>query len=165
MTNRAQATAAPGEIRIGDKTYQMSPLSDKDIGELDNWIRVRVVRLARQSLIGGETSAERRETMQAAFEYATSLTWLDKGAEEMATLEGAARLLWQVLKKNHPELEVQDLEVAIVDGTINIDESMDTFDLLHGTVDNTGKKKQPRVPKRGGKRKAKKSVGMKSTRS
>ena len=164
MTTRSQATAASGEITIDGKIYRMSPLSDKDIGELDNWIRIRVIRLARQALTGEETEIEKRGIMGAAFEYATSLTWLDKGVEEMGTLSGVARLLWQVLKRNHPELTTAGLETSIVEGEINIDESMDVFDLLHNI---TGKKK-PQIQKRTKKKKPKKRrgklVGRRSTR-
>ena len=171
MTNRSQATAATGEITIDDKIYQMAPLTDKDIGELDNWIRIRVIQLARDSLSGNESSHESKAIMHAAFEYASSLTWLDKGTEEMITLEGVARLLYQVLKANHPELTPAYLAECIVGDKINVNEALDVFDLLHN-VEQVKKKpraRQNRIleqkkQKAKKAKKRKKSVGRKSTK-
>lgn len=166
MINRAEATAASAEITIEGKLYQISPLTDIDIGELDNWVRVRVIRLARASLTGEETEAEKKSTMQSAFEYASPLTWLNKGIEEMATLDGVARLLWQVLKKHHPELTVKYIKACIVTDKIDVDDTMDVFDLLNGLTKEAAKKKSPqRAKSKRGKTKARRSVGRKSTGS
>ncbi len=144
MTNRAQATAASGDIIIDNETYQMSPLSDEDIGELDNWLRIRVIKLARASLTGEESDAERKSVMQSAFDYASSLTWLTKGIDEMLTLDGVARFLKQTLKKNHPELDVAWLRKCIVDNKIDLSDMTDIFDLLNDIPEEPDKKKEKR---------------------
>lgn len=141
MTSRAQATAAPGDVTIDGKICRMSPLSDKDIAELDNWVRIRVIRLAKESLTGKETKEEREELLEVAFKHASKLTWLGEGLEDTTSLEGVARLLWQTLKKHHPDLTVEYLAECIVEDKIDVDETMDVFDLLHSTIGGTSKKK------------------------
>jgi hypothetical protein len=167
MADRAQITAATAEIKIDGKMYQMSPLSDKDIAELDNWIRVRVVRLARASLTGEETKQEREEVLGVAFKYASSLTWLDKGAEEMTTLEGVARVLKQTLKKHHPEITAEYLGACIVDGKIDMDDATDIFDLLNALPEEAAKKKLIRGAgsRKKTKRRRGKLTGSRSTNS
>jgi len=82
----------------------MSPLTDRDLEELDNWLRVRIIRLARRST-EGLSEKEATATMNQAFAFASKLSWTsDEGASLMATRDGVAKVLFQGIHANHPEV-------------------------------------------------------------
>lgn len=114
MSDAPDMTAAPAEIVLGDKTFRMAPLTDADIAELDNWVRVRALRLARESLAEA-TPAERREIMTLAFETVPSFAFsAGVGAKMMATIDGVARMIWQGVQHCHPEVTVAEIQERIL---------------------------------------------------
>ena len=131
-------TAAPAELVLGDKTYRMSPLSDIDIAEIDNWLRVRHLRLVRESTAGA-SRAEARRVMMDAFDYAAKLSWTsDDGAALLSTRDGIAKLLWQGMHGNHSELTVEEVYKLLLDPR-TIRSAMDTWKLINGV----GKEEAP----------------------
>lgn len=111
----SKLTAASLPIVIGGKTYQASPLSDKDLAELDNWVRADFIRTARQSLTPGMTSAERDETLSIAMREAQGLcAFRGTGAKQLATLPGMIRLVWQSIKRNHPTTTEEELSALLL---------------------------------------------------
>jgi len=114
MTTRAEATAAPGEVTIGDKTYRMSPLTDRDIGELDNWIQAKSLRIARESIPKDASTDEYNRMITAAMVGIQSLTMSStRGAAVMASVDGLARALWQGIHPHHPDVTVDDVASAL----------------------------------------------------
>lgn len=90
---------------LGGVEYRMSPLTDRDISELDEWIQTEHIRLARASLGPECTQAERDETLGIAMRQARTLSWMSpEGAAIMGTVDGVARVIFQGLRENHPEL-------------------------------------------------------------
>ena len=58
ITDTARATAAPAEVTLGGRAYRLSPLTDGDVGELDNWVRASTIRGCLGVVIGfGESSS------------------------------------------------------------------------------------------------------------
>ena len=105
----ASLTAAPVEFSIGGKTYRMSPLTLADAGELDAWLRSRLVAIARQSLPPDATPQERRETLDVAMRAASEISWpKDVGSVVAETPEVIVRLFWQGMRRHHPQLTFQD---------------------------------------------------------
>lgn len=142
----ADVTAAPAEIVLGDKTFRMSPLTDADMSEIDNWLRVRALRLARES-VAGATAAERREVMQLALEFVPNISFTQhSGAEMMGTLDGVARLLWQGIQHNHPDVTLAEIQSRILKPE-TLQFAMDTWTLLNnqaaaeGEAARSGEKK------------------------
>jgi hypothetical protein len=123
-------TAAPGEVQLGENFYRMSPLTDRDLEELDNWLRVRIIRLARRST-EGLSEKEATATMNQAFAFASKLSWTsDEGASLMATRDGVAKVLFQGIHANHPEVTEAQVYAALVEpGTVRA--AMDVWRLLN----------------------------------
>ena len=103
--------AAPVLLKFSDGTeYRMSPLTDRDISELDEWVRLTYINLALKSL-PPEVSEEQREAVRfRAVGEAMAVTWTSAtGAALMATVDGMTRLVWQGVRVNHPAVTLEDL--------------------------------------------------------
>lgn len=108
--DRARLTAAATPIRLGDVEYRMSPLTDRDISELDEWVRHRYIQLAVDSLPKDTPPEEVTQVRLQATQAALNLTWMSgQGAKILATVDGMTRLLWQSLRREHPDVEYEDL--------------------------------------------------------
>ena len=116
MTDVAAASASPVPIKLAGREFRMSPLTYDDIGELDQYLRSRVIESARQSLPGDASPDQRAMTEESAIRVACELTWMSgKGAKMMSSLQGWARILWQGLRHNHPELKPEDVVKLLTD--------------------------------------------------
>ena len=145
--DRAQITAASFPFKLGKKTYRLSPLTDADIGELDNWLRARTIRMVTDSL-DGQAPDIRRELMHEAIVTASSITWLsDEGLKMMGTLDGMAQLVWQMARGNHPDATPQDVRKELGDPA-NLDQARAAFRLLNVPRQEPGKKGARRKPRR-----------------
>lgn len=163
-TDRQAATAASAPLTFVDGTvYQMSPLSDKDIAELDAWVQSRIICMARESLPVDATKIERDETLSIAIRIASSTTWMSgQGAKLLATVPGWTRLVWQTIKRNHPNVTEEELSEHMFSPE-NVREVNRVF-TEQNVVKNLAKKNSPKKTRKGRKRKKKKPRrGGKST--
>jgi hypothetical protein len=155
MTTQAEATAAPVPFDMGNAEYLLSPLSAGDISELDNWLRARMVRAARESLPDDATADQRRETIGAAVLATAGVCLLsDLCASVMATPDGLARVIWQSVKRNHPRVTPRRIEVLLLKDDSAIDESLMAFDIANNSPTVKKKKtwKQRRRDRKKGRR-------------
>lgn len=130
MTNRAEATAAPGTFTLDGTEYQMSPLTDEIIGRLDNWLRTSIIRMGRMASQGQPPLAS-ETIMSASFVTARRMSWYTEGAAAMRTVEGSAQLLFETCRQYHPDVTVKQLEDGIRDNPAGFTEAMDVFALLN----------------------------------
>ena len=140
--DRAQVTAAPVDVVIGEKTYTLTPLSDQATGELDNWLRARVVRIARGSLDLSMSSDEKQEVMNQAFECASKLSWVMDPQLITSTPDGLCRFVYQMLKPAHPNITPEEVSKLIQQQESALDIFMDGFRLLQGGEVKKGVKKK-----------------------
>lgn len=109
-------TAASFPIQLAGKEFHMSPLTDRDIDELDTWLQAQMVEIARASLKDDMSEREREEILGAAMREASRMTWLSgDGARKMRTLRGVSRVLWQSLRRRHPELSHDEVKSMLMD--------------------------------------------------
>ena len=145
MTTHAQATASPAEIHLGSLRLRLSPLTDRDISELDQWLQQRVIRTARASLAADASPEERRETIAIAIETAATLTWMSAtGARLMSTIDGWAQIIWQGAHRDHPDMTPGEIRKHLMDPGA-LDEARETFERLN--IPKGVKKKQHKKPK------------------
>ena len=112
----ADVTAAAWPVYLGGQEYFLSPLSDEDNEELNNWLRASFIQMARESLPDGATREEREETLGIALREARALSWFSHdGSRVVKTIDGVARVLWQSLKKRHPDLTHARVRKLITD--------------------------------------------------
>ena len=162
-SDHAKLTAAASKIDFADGTsYLMSPLTDRDISELDEWLQVRYIQLAVSSLGPKATLEERNEVRLQAAEAASSLTWLSgRGASVMASIDGVTRMLWQSIKREHPTVTEQELRKHMY-APENIAAVRDRFERLNIDAQHVKKGSQEKKNK-GRKTKNRKSRGRKFT--
>jgi len=142
MTERSRLAASPGELHFGDKTLRMRPLTDRDIGELDGWLRQRIIRSARESLPPGSTQAEREETLSLAMREAATASLISPyGVRVMSTPEGLARLVWQSVRLDHPEQTPESI-LALLYSPENIRAANEAFMELNSVPES----KNPEAP-------------------
>jgi hypothetical protein len=90
---------------LNKKEYRATRLDDVDIAELDEWVQVTVIQRATKALTEDMPATLREEVLRSAHREAATLTWMGgQGAKILATVDGMARLVWQMLKKSHPDL-------------------------------------------------------------
>ena len=113
--DRATATAAPTTITLGGKELKMSPLTDKEIGILDRWVRARHIQVARESL-EGLSEEDKEMTMSIALQQASAMTFMSgPGAAVISTIDGWAQIMWCGIHKNHPEITPDELKGMLLD--------------------------------------------------
>lgn len=146
----ATVTGAPRPLVFADgTTYRFSPMSDKDIDELDMWVRAQFVRVARESLRGSDVSQiERDEIIRMAMREAMGLTFLwGPGAALMQTTAGLVRQAWQSIKKCHPEVTEDELRKQLLDP-----ENINALKAITGEVnlppDNVLRSPKPKRPRK-----------------
>ena len=151
-----------GEVRTIE--YRMRPLSDVDMTELDEWVRSTYIANARKSLGADCTQTEREETLSLAMTQAVGMSFLSGiGARMMGTVDGVARLVWQSIKAEHPDVTVEMVKGYMFDKA-NIAEGNRKWKELNlgrnkaasmGKSPGVGKGKQQRKRNKGGKGKGK----------
>lgn len=121
----------------------MSPLTDRDIGELNNWVKGRIIQAARASFTPETTERERRETIDSAMALAaTSSCTEGVGLQMMAgTFDGWAHVLWTGLKHNHPDLKPDEVRAWINDPHV-LEEARVEFDRINEIPGSAAAKKK-----------------------
>jgi hypothetical protein len=136
ITDTARATAAPIEVALGERTYRFSPLTDADVGELDNWVRARTLRAARKAA-RGLPEPEAQTLVRQAFARAAAQTWFGLLCRDRS-IGLLARLFWQLARRHDPAVSLEAIHQAIAANADELTDALDAFDLLHPT-DNVEK--------------------------
>jgi hypothetical protein len=114
----ADVTAAAFPIVLSGEQYRMTPLTDRDIEELNNWLRGSFIRMARAAITDDMSQRERDEVITIALREARRLSWMEGyGAELMASgIDGMARVIWQSLQRHHAgEITHEQVAAALMD--------------------------------------------------
>lgn len=148
MDNRAALTAADVPLILDGKELHFSPFTDKDIAELDLWVRAEFIKTARASLEPAMSQLEREETLTVAMRAASGLSWMSgQGAQMMGTVTGMARLAYQGVKRNHPEITCEWLQKQLFD-IKNVDAVRAAFEAAnHLPEDEPSDSKKPKKKK------------------
>lgn len=101
-------------IKLGDKEYQVSPIDDSGREALDEWVRAKYVERISPLINAMKSEADKILAIDRAFAQASKMTWLSgEGAQMMGTVEGVARLLYEGIRKNHPEVTIEDFRAEL----------------------------------------------------
>lgn len=113
----ARITAAPIPIKFIDgTTFQFSPLTDRDLDEMDEWLRACIMENALESIPASANQAQRDELLAVAGRRADLIAFLSPdGAAMVATLKGMTHLLWMSIRKMHPDVTEESLLTIIRD--------------------------------------------------
>lgn len=162
----ADITGASFPLKLGEKTYQLSPLLDIDIEELNNWLRSTFIDMARSSIPANASKAVREETLAVAMREARRLSWVEGyGAELMSSgLDGITRVIFQSIKKNHPDLKFEDLRSELMNPD-NLETALVVWrnqNLISDSSDNEKKRREKKNKKRREQRKRAKQARQKN---
>ena len=103
-------------VKLGDKTYFATALTDASLQSLDMWIRSKYVERAIE-LIKKAPPEDKEIAYRVATQEASSLGWKTGfGQQLMGTIEGVAQLLWEGVRENHPDVTVEELRKLLMDG-------------------------------------------------
>jgi hypothetical protein len=128
-------------------TLLITALTDKDMTELDEWVRSEYIKNARLSLPANASTEERNETLALAFNQAFGLTFISGlGARMMGTVDGVSRLIWQGCRKEQPGITFEFVKSLMFDAK-NVATSNETWKNLNVPGGNS-KKIQPQAPGR-----------------
>jgi hypothetical protein len=112
----AEITAAAHPLMLAGREYFLSPLSDRDIEELNYWLQDQMIQMAVRNMAPELPQRTRDELMDAAMRQAAHLSWMSgEGSKQMRSLSGVARVAWQGLRRRHPELTHDDVKKLIMD--------------------------------------------------
>lgn len=124
------------ELKLGDKTYFITKLTDLDMQELDLYVKKQFVQSVYDTLPESLSAEERQFAIQQAQITAAGLTFMSgQGVKIMASVPGMTRLTWQLLHKEHPDLTIEELHDVLLDPA-NIEKVNASFAEVH----HTGKK-------------------------
>ena len=111
-------SASGGEVELAGKKYYLEPLTDKDYGEFENWLRLRPIIIARQNIaaIPGITQEEKEILLKEAMRLSAEINMVSvEGMRVMNTLDGAAYVTWLGLRKRQPELTFDKVRELLMD--------------------------------------------------
>lgn len=117
-TGRITAAASPITFIDADGNqiqYRFSPLNDKDMDELDEWIQSKVVETAARAIKPDMSQAVQEMIMKSAHREALVVTWLSEaGAKILGTVHGMTHLCWKSLRKEHPNITEDDIRPLLL---------------------------------------------------
>jgi hypothetical protein len=129
ISDTAGATAAPAEVTLGGRAYRLSPLTDADVGELDNGVRARTIRAAREAG-RGLPEPEAQALLRQAFAFAATQTWFGALGRD-GSIDMLARLFWQLARRHQPDASAEVVRRAIAANPDELADALEAFDLLH----------------------------------
>ena len=130
MTNHI-VTAARASVLLDGREFIVHPLNDRDIEELNVWLRAKHLRMVRASFDEDTTEADKNRIELIAQRVAIGLTWMHgQGAAIMASPVGLARILWQSTRRDHPEMTMDEFN-SLMFNPANVDEVNAAFESLN----------------------------------
>jgi len=129
MATLSQITASPVPLIIkkvnpstGEVTeinYLFSPLDDKDLGEFENWLKIRYLDLVKQQIADLEPE-ERRQQLESALRYASKITISGEDANSaQQSFSGIKYLAYLSLRHNKPDISTDEVGQLLTDPKIS----------------------------------------------
>jgi hypothetical protein len=130
MSNLA-LTGGSTPIKLNSVVYNVSPLTDKDTSELDEYVRFVHMETAKKAAKDADPEIKQM-IVSAAVGQASSLSFMSpQGAAIIKGIDGVSRILWHGIKHNHPEVTHEFIRAAMFANTENIAEANRVFDQLN----------------------------------
>lgn len=112
----SNVTASPAPFKTLDgKEFLISPLDDRDLGEVDIWLRSNHLAKILKAIPQGLPKQQEESLHRMAVREAAEMCWMTReGMTALATVEGMTRLMWIGARKNHPELTHEAMQASIM---------------------------------------------------
>jgi len=107
MTTLPDMAGTPRTVEIRGKEYKVSPLDIDDLAEFETIVKMERNKALFRSLEGsGLKDAVIAEAIGATVARPISLSEIDKN---MSSMVGVRFLFWSALRRNHPELKLEEM--------------------------------------------------------
>ena len=126
LDDHAHLTNAPAEVEVAGKVLKFSPLTLRDLGRFERWVRSIPVQIASSTITGpdslGMSDADKQLILKQAYVDAASRRVTDESSimPYLNSVEGAVKFTHLALFKEHPNLSIEEYQ-----GLIGMD-----FDLI-----------------------------------
>lgn len=128
-------TNAPVPFYLNGRELKARCLSDRDYTALDEWVKSRFIRVARESCTGLDPD-ERREMLEIAIKSVAGMSWTyGEGAQIIYSKEGIAFIAYMMIKEDHPEISYEWL-VEACSKDYNIEEVGRVFNHFNQQLDS-----------------------------
>lgn len=115
MTTTADATAAPGTLRLRGVEYRLKPMTHADIGEFERWLQDEHIAITRRNL-ENEPPEMRGPLLKEAYARASRIHMNSFDGEAIqSTFEGGSRIFWLCLRQEHPNMTLDDAQRLLCD--------------------------------------------------
>lgn len=129
----AQMAASPHPVKLDGKTYIMSPLSDRDWGELELWMQMRPIALAKEAIRRNSDldQAQRDVIMSRATDQMMKMAVATpEGAAILVSVDGISMLTWIGLRARHPDVTFENVRQMMFKPE-NINAANDAFEFVN----------------------------------
>ena len=128
MSNPA---GAPTSITLGDAEFLMAPLTDRDIQELNNFIKQDILKNAKDSCRSETNIILVEATMKAALAQVSKVDWI-LNSDLLQSIDRIAYLLWMGVRSNPPKpTREMFTEVLLQDWAEYFDICMEAMQLVN----------------------------------
>lgn len=127
--------AAPVHLVLSGQEFLMSPFTDRDIGELNNFIRMQILASARDSMMTPGTPAVIVEaTMKAAVAETLKIDWVTD-PDLLSNSERIIYLFWMGIRNHPPRPSKTDFSSLLLqDWEKNFPACMDALQAVNPTL-------------------------------
>ena len=127
----ANPSAAPAPFAMGGVDYLMSPLTDRDIQELNNFIRQEILTTAREFCKSETNKAIIEATMKVAMDKVAIVDWIID-SDLLQSVDRIGYLLWMGVRNNEPKPQRGAFVRALLDNWDgNFEVCMNTLQLVN----------------------------------
>ena len=111
--------------------FACSRFSDRDWDELDEWLAIHLIHMARRAISPDSSPQERDKEIAIAQKTALGIYILTQdGSEVLNTPVGISRIVLQLCKKNHKDITHQEL-MRFFRGNCNDNDNIKSVSIIH----------------------------------
>ncbi len=112
----ANATGAPSIITVNETDYRVTPLTLRDMGFLEQWLKDDCIRQARRQAEETDDPQMRSLLLREGFNKAGEIDVALKLNEYLSSFKFSSLLILLALQHEHPELREEDIDsLGVVD--------------------------------------------------
>jgi hypothetical protein len=117
MADTSTMTAAPADVELSGKTYRMSPLAERDLGEFEQWARCRIIDEGRDAARRTDDPEEKQMLITAGMREAAKLHIGSSTCQAIGrSPDGLKRQVWYSLRHEHPKMTFAEAAKLLAEG-------------------------------------------------
>lgn len=139
------AVAAPLTVRAAGVEWSFSPIRIRGFGELEQWVRSKLIQLGRDAIKGQSLTPEERDCiMNAAYRHAAMICLMAARPTEvgneahrvtttmLSSVDGVIKIIELSVRKKHPTISDDTIEEIIQDPNVDAGDLVDEILRISG---------------------------------